>query len=157
MEYKARKQENHKVLYGNGDITTRMDLSFEEKWESMNDSIRYKRKLESKKIVEFLAWLNWELDNVRNRVLSWRPLLLTGKVFVEMHHKERSGIMFKETLKSFEGSTLLSHCPFGLEKNGPPLRATNLDRGPPRSKKMNFTRELWQPMGLKQVDFIKGP
>lgn len=38
-----------------------LDLSFEEKWEFTNDSVRYKKKLESKGVFEFLVGLNKDL------------------------------------------------------------------------------------------------
>ncbi|RVX18214.1 hypothetical protein CK203_006577 [Vitis vinifera] len=51
-----------------------LDLSCEEEWECTGDSVRFKKKMENERVFEFLAGLNHELDDVRSRVLSRRPL-----------------------------------------------------------------------------------
>ncbi|RVX10283.1 hypothetical protein CK203_016087 [Vitis vinifera] len=42
--------------------------------ECTGDNVRFKKKMENEKVFEFLAGLNRDLDDVRNKVLSRRPL-----------------------------------------------------------------------------------
>ena len=58
-----------------------LNLSCEEEWECTGDSVRFKKKMENKRVFKFLAGLNCELDNVRSRVLSRRPLPSIREVF----------------------------------------------------------------------------
>ena len=51
-----------------------LNLNCEEEWECTGDSVRFKKKVENKRVFEFLAGLNCELDDVRSRVLSRWPL-----------------------------------------------------------------------------------
>ena len=61
-----------------------LDLSCEEEWECMKDNVRFKKKMENKRVFEFLTGLNRELDDVRSRVLSRRPLPSIREVFSEV-------------------------------------------------------------------------
>ena len=58
-----------------------LDLNCEEEWEFMGDSVCFKKKMENERVFKFLAGLNRELDNVRHRVLSCRPLPSIREVF----------------------------------------------------------------------------
>ena len=51
-----------------------LDLSCEEEWECMKDNVRFKKKMENKRVFEFLTGLNRELDDVRSKVLNRRSL-----------------------------------------------------------------------------------
>lgn len=42
-----------------------LDLSLEEEWECMDDSVRYKKKLENERVFKFLAGLNRDFNDVR--------------------------------------------------------------------------------------------
>ena len=58
-----------------------LDLNCEEEWECMGDSMRFKKKMENERVFEFLAGLNRELNGVRSKVLSRRPLPSIREVF----------------------------------------------------------------------------
>ena len=58
-----------------------LDLNYEEEWECTGDSVRFKKKMENERVFKFLAGLNCELDDVRSRVLSRRPLPSIREVF----------------------------------------------------------------------------
>ena len=87
-----------------------LDLSFDEEWECTNDSVRYRRKLENERVFEFLAGLNRDLDEVRGRLLSRRPLPSTRECFAEVRREEaRKKVMMKEpALGGPEASALLT-------------------------------------------------
>lgn len=42
-----------------------LDLSLEEELECMDDSVRYKKKLENERVFKFLAGLNRDFNDVR--------------------------------------------------------------------------------------------
>lgn len=65
-----------------------LDLSSEEEWECSNDSTRYRKKVEFEWVFEFLAGLNLELDDVRGRILDWRPFLFVTKVLIDVRLEE---------------------------------------------------------------------
>lgn len=65
-----------------------LDLSSEEEWECSNDSARYWKKVEFEWVFEFLAGLNLELDDVRGRILDWRPFLFVTKVLIDVRLEE---------------------------------------------------------------------
>ena len=63
--------------------------------------MRFKQKMENERVFEFLAGLNRELDNVRSRVLSRRPLPSIREVFSEVRLEEsRRRVMLREHLSS---------------------------------------------------------
>ena len=61
-----------------------LDLICEEEWECTGDNVSLKKKIENKRVFEFLAGLNRELDDVRSRVLSRRLLPFIREVFFEV-------------------------------------------------------------------------
>ena len=61
-----------------------LDLICEEEWECTGDNVSLKKKIENKRVFEFLAGLNHELDDVRSRVLSRRLLPFIREVFFEV-------------------------------------------------------------------------
>ncbi|RVW15150.1 hypothetical protein CK203_083350 [Vitis vinifera] len=74
-----------------------LDLNCEEEWECTGDSVRFKKKVENKRVFEFLAGLNCELDDVRSRDLS------SGKTIGSA--KER------EVLYYFDETDVHGQCP----------------------------------------------
>lgn len=50
------------------------DLSSYEEWKCPKDIVLYKKKQENKRVYEFLAGLNWELDDIRGQILGRWPL-----------------------------------------------------------------------------------
>ena len=77
----------------------------------MGDSVRFKKKMENERVFEFLAGLNRELDDVRSRVLSRRPLPSIREVFFEVWQKEiRRRVILDHSVRP-KGSTLLTHGP----------------------------------------------
>lgn len=84
-------------------------------WDCPGDGVRYKKRLENERVYEFLVELNRELDDVRSRILSRRPLPPTREVFAEVKREEsRQQIMLKnEAGPNVENSTLVTH------SNGP--------------------------------------
>ncbi|RVX09169.1 hypothetical protein CK203_013737 [Vitis vinifera] len=90
-----------------------LDLSCEEEWECTGDSVRFKKKMENERVFEFLAGLNRELDDVRSRVLSRRPLPSIREVFSEVRREEsRRRVMLDHSVGP-EGSALLTYGPHG--------------------------------------------
>lgn len=68
-------------------------------------------KLESERVVEFLTGLNCEFDDVRGRILGWRPLPSTREVFLEVRHEERQQSVMLREMVEVPRSTLISHGP----------------------------------------------
>ncbi|KAL6317167.1 hypothetical protein AAG906_029919 [Vitis piasezkii] len=90
-----------------------LDLSYDEEWECTGDSVRFKKKMENERVFEFLAGLNRELDDVRSRVLSRRPLPSIREVFSEVRREEsRRRVMLDHSVGP-EGSALLTYGPHG--------------------------------------------
>ncbi|RVW51120.1 hypothetical protein CK203_078125 [Vitis vinifera] len=90
-----------------------LDLSCKEEWECTGDSVRFKKKMENERVFEFLAGLNRELDDVRSRVLSRRPLPSIREVFSEVRREEsRRRVMLDHSVGP-EGSALLTYGPHG--------------------------------------------
>ena len=87
-----------------------LDLNCEEEWECTGDSVRFKKKMENERVFEFLAGLNRELDDVKSKVLSCRPLPSIQEVFFEVRCEEsRRKVMLQEHLTSGpEASTLVT-------------------------------------------------
>ena len=75
--------------------------------------MRLKKKMENERVFEFLTGLNRELDDVRSRVLSRRPLPSIQEVFSEVRREEsRRKVMLQEHLTSGpEASALVTRWP----------------------------------------------
>ncbi|GAV78462.1 UBN2_3 domain-containing protein, partial [Cephalotus follicularis] len=52
----------------------KLDLHYEADWEGLEGNQKFKKHLEKERLYEFLAGLNRELDEVRGRILGYRPL-----------------------------------------------------------------------------------
>ena len=117
-----------------------LDLSCEE--DCTRDSVRFKKKMENERVFEFLAGLNCELDNVRSRVLSRRPLPSIREVFSEVRREEsRRRVMLDHSVGP-EGSALLTygphgpHGPYAIAGRGPSVAGSS---GPsPRQSKRTY-------------------
>ena len=110
-----------------------LDLSCEE--DCTRDSVRFKKKMENERVFEFLAGLNCELDNIRSRVLSRRPLPSIREVFSEVR-REESRIVMLDLSFGREGSTLLTHGPPAVVGRGPHAAGSS---GPsPRQSKRTY-------------------
>ena len=98
-----------------------LDLSIEQVWDCAGDSVRFKQRVEDERVFEFLAGLNHELDDVRGRILSHKPLPSTREVFSEVRREEkRRLVMLKES---------------GLSAGGPELSALLSKESVPPSPK----------------------
>ena len=97
-----------------------LDLSSEEEWRCSEDSALFKKRQEKERVFEFLTGLNRDLDDVRGRILSRRPLPSTREVFAEVRREEaRRKVMLKEVTATVpEGSALVSRGTY----NGPNTR-----------------------------------
>ncbi|GAV91134.1 UBN2_3 domain-containing protein, partial [Cephalotus follicularis] len=51
-----------------------LDLHYEADWEGLEGNQKFKKHLEKERLYEFLAGLNRELDEVRERILGYRLL-----------------------------------------------------------------------------------
>ena len=47
-----------------------LDLNCEKEWDCTGDNVLFKKKMENKRVFEFLARLNRELDSIRSKVLN---------------------------------------------------------------------------------------
>ena len=90
-----------------------LDLNCEEEWECTGDSVQFKKKMENERVFEFLARLNRELDDVRNRVLSRRPLPSIGEVFSKVRREEsrRKVILWEPLTSKLKASALVTRGP----------------------------------------------
>ncbi|KAL6343242.1 hypothetical protein AAG906_022158 [Vitis piasezkii] len=76
-----------------------LNLNCEEEWECTDNIVRFKKKMENERVFEFLVGLNYELDDVRSRVLSCRLLPSIREVFSEVQLEEsKRRVMLREYL-----------------------------------------------------------
>ena len=90
-----------------------LDLSCEEEWECTGDNEYFKKKMENERVFEFLARLNRELDDIKSRVLSRRPLLSIREVFSKVRQEESRMRVMLDLSFGPEASALLTHGPHG--------------------------------------------
>ena len=95
-----------------------LDLNCEEERECTGDSVRFK-KMENKRVFQFLARLNCELDDVRSRVLSRRPLPSIQEVFSKVQREESRRRVMLDLSFGPEASALLTHGPHATAGCGP--------------------------------------
>ncbi|KAH9722152.1 retrovirus-related pol polyprotein from transposon RE1 [Citrus sinensis] len=94
-----------------------LDLCYDEQWDCSSDSVRYKKMLENDRVYVFLAGLNRDLDEVRGRILSRKPLPSIREVFSEVRSEEaRRNVMLNDVkatreVESSESSALVSKAP----------------------------------------------
>lgn len=68
-----------------------LDLNEEEDWESVSDSIKYQTKLENERVLEFLACLNQEVDDVWSRILGQQPYRRRGRHSLRSEKRHEGG------------------------------------------------------------------
>lgn len=85
---KQQEKEVTDYYMENMALLQELDLSYGEEWECAGDNIRYKKRLENRKVFEFLAGLDWDMDDIRGRILGHRLLPSTCEVFLEVRHEE---------------------------------------------------------------------
>ena len=90
-----------------------LDLNCEEELECTGDSVQFKKKMENERVFEFLTGLNRELDDVRSRVLSRRPLPSIGEVFSKVRREEsrRKVILWEPLTSKLKASALVTRGP----------------------------------------------
>lgn len=105
------KQRNRDVIaYYNEKVTLWQELDHEE-WENPEDSARHLKREEDERVYMFLAGLNRELDDVRGRILSKKPLPNIREVFLKVRRGEaRQRVMMNkpENVSDIENSALES-------------------------------------------------
>lgn len=78
-------------------------------WKSSDDCNHYKKMVENNRNYKFLAGLNVEFDEVRDKIISKPPIPSISEVFFEMRREEsRRFVMLgkKTTNEPVENSTL---------------------------------------------------
>ena len=86
-----------------------LDLFEVHHWKCTEDESQYKKIVEKKRVFQFLLGLNKDLDDVRGRVLSTRPLPTIREAFSEVRREEsRKRVMMgpSNTNQSADGSAL---------------------------------------------------
>ena len=147
-----------------------LDLSCEEEWECTGDNVRFKKKMENKRVFEFLAGLNRELDDVRSRVLSRRSLPSIREVFFEVRREESKRRVMLDLSFGPEALALLTrgpHGPHAAARRGPyvgssgPHPARSSGPSPRQSKrtyceyckKLGHTKDTCWALHGKPVDW----
>lgn len=97
-----------------------LDLSMDEQWDCPSDGVRYKKRVENERLYEFLAGLDRQLDDVRGRILSRRPLPSTRDTFADVRREEsRRLIMLKKDDSGAEGDERVDGSALLSASNGP--------------------------------------
>ena len=65
-----------------------LDILEEKSWKCSEDSQQYKKIVEKDRVYQFLLGLNKDLDNMRGRILSIKPLPSVKEVFLKVHREE---------------------------------------------------------------------
>ncbi|XP_052182681.1 uncharacterized protein LOC127795193 [Diospyros lotus] len=65
-----------------------LDILEEKSWKCLEDSQQYKKIVEKDRVYQFLLGLNKDLDDVRGRILSIKPLPSVKEVFSEVRREE---------------------------------------------------------------------
>ena len=78
-------------------------------WKWLEDSAKYKKIVEQKRLYKFLMGLNKNLDGVRGRILGTKPLPSIQEVFSEVLREEsRMKIMLKPATPNLEHLALIT-------------------------------------------------
>ncbi|KAL4378943.1 hypothetical protein GQ457_02G009710 [Hibiscus cannabinus] len=86
-----------------------IDLYESSDWTNAADAALYKKKVDQKRIFQFLNGLHKGLDDVKGRILSTKPLPSVREVFSEVRREEsRRCIMLPDPINT-DGSALLTH------------------------------------------------
>ena len=65
-----------------------LDMFEELNWNCTEDGVKYKKIVEQRRVFKFLLGLNQNLDEVRGRILSIKPLLNIREAFSEVRREE---------------------------------------------------------------------
>ncbi|RVW59644.1 Retrovirus-related Pol polyprotein from transposon RE1 [Vitis vinifera] len=88
-----------------------LDIYEELVWKCPEDGLLYKKVIEKERIYKFLLGLNKNLDEVRGRVLSIKPLLVFREVFFlnsQRGKQTKSDVGNPKSSKNLENSTLVA-------------------------------------------------
>ena len=93
-----------------------LDQCYEDVWENANDCARFKKREENDRVYMFLASVNFNLDDVKGRILGRKPLPSTHEVFSMVIQEEcRKRIMLSKSMSNnhseTDSSALVSHGP----------------------------------------------
>ncbi|PON98873.1 LOW QUALITY PROTEIN: hypothetical protein TorRG33x02_054880 [Trema orientale] len=114
---KERKQGDPSITQYFNDLTNlwqELDLFQEVKWNCAEDGQKYKQMMEKERVFDFLHGLNKELDEVRGRVLWFKPFPEIREAFAEVRREEaRKRVMLRGTRNaapedSSQNSTLVT-------------------------------------------------
>ena len=111
----SKQGERDVTTYYNEMVTLwqELDQCYDDVWENSNDCARHKKREENDWVYMFLTGLNQNLDEVRGRILSRKPLPSICEVFSEARHEESQRRIMQQNLESssrqeLEGSALVS-------------------------------------------------
>lgn len=93
------------------DIGSRWDIFEEHLWKYRDDALYQKTLVEQKRLFKFLIGLNKNLDDVRGRILSKRPIPSLQEAFTEVRreHSHKKVMLGKQDPSSnFEASPFIS-------------------------------------------------
>lgn len=90
------------------------------------------KKLENERVFEFLVGLNRELDDVRGRILSQKPLPSSREVFAEVRREENRWKVMINGLGGVVVGIGLEASGLNVMRNGPQINepSTNVKDGP---------------------------
>ena len=113
--WQSKQGERDVTTYYNEMVTLwqELDQCYDDVWENSNDCARHKKREENDWVYMFLTGLNQNLDEVRGRILSRKPLPSICEVFSEAKHEESRRRIMQHNLESsssqeLEGSALVS-------------------------------------------------
>ena len=78
----------------------KIDLYEQHQWTSSEDSKIYRRIVETKRVFKLLSGLNQDLDEVRGRILSTKPLPSLREAFSAVRHEESRRKLMLGVIKS---------------------------------------------------------
>lgn len=93
-------------------------MSIEEELECSDNSTLYWKKVENERVIEFLAGLNRDFDNLRGRIIGRKPQPTVREVFIEVHREDnRRRVRMREVDGDVVGDGgVTSHSRGGLAK-----------------------------------------
>lgn len=102
--WKSKQNDRNVTTYYNELVTLwqELDQCYDDVWENSNDSAHHMKREENNRVYMFLVGLNRNLDEVRGRILSRKPLPSTREVFSKIRREEsRRKIMLYSTESGF--------------------------------------------------------
>ena len=117
-----------------------LDLFESIEWKCPDDSARFRKIIETKRVFKFLMGLNKSLDEVRGRILGTKPLPSLREAFSEVRREEsRKRVMMGQPGVSgnVEGSALA----IAKDSSIAPESSAHAARGPPQNRNDNRPRK----------------